>query len=142
MTPKEELELSMLSMMLWKEARGEPDEGILAVAHTVIERIARPKWWSEPYHDVLSVIFSPYQYSSMTHIKDPQLFHFPGPTDSMYDKCHFIAEQVLSGITAHPAPGASHYFNPNTVFPPAWTTAATSRHIRDIGNHSFWFVYA
>lgn len=127
--------------MLRREARGEPDEGIFAVAHTVIERVARPKWWSKPRHDVISVIAYPLQYSSMTDRNDAQLLIYPDPNDPWLLKCMFIAERVLAGESIHPAPGASHYYNPKTVRKvPAWIYAPTSKFIKTIGNHDFWYV--
>lgn len=143
MTDRETLTLATFGLMLWREARGEPEEGIIAVAHTVIERIARPKWWSEPHHDVLSVIMKPYQYTSMTHRNDPQLFSMPAPHDGWFAKCMFIAEQVMAGATTHPAPSASHYFNPDTVVVvPYWTRDETAKFITKIGRHDFWYVFS
>jgi len=142
MTAFEELVVTELSKMLWKEGRGEPVDGITAIGHTVIERVSRPSWWSWPHHDVLSVIYFPEQYTSMTHLHDKQLFKFPDAADSSYSQCRYIAEQILAGVTSHPAPGASHYFNPKVVPAPMWTHAATSKFIKTIGNHDFWYVFS
>lgn len=137
----EQFTLSIFGLMLWREARGESDEGILAVAHTVMERVMRPKWWSMPRHDVISVITRAYQYTSMGYRGDPQILSYPDPNDPWMQKCMFIAEQVLAGATIHPAPGASHYYNPETVFEkPEWAIVHTSKFIKKIGRHEFYYV--
>lgn len=141
MNYRETLTLALFGTMLWREARGEPDEGIIAVGFTVIERaFVRPNWWSEPYHDVISVITHAMQYTSMGYRKDPQLFSYPSPDDQWFPKCMMIAEDILAESIQNPVPTASHYFNPRSVAAPSWTFAPTSKFINSIGNHDFWFV--
>lgn len=143
MNYRETLTIGLYGTMLWRECRGEPDDGIIAVGFTVIERaFVRPNWWSEPYHDVISVITHAGQYTSMGYRKDPQLFSYPAPDDPWFAKCMMIAEDILgeSGLQ-NPAPTASHYYNPKSVnHVPSWTYAPTSKFIKTIGNHEFWFV--
>jgi len=61
---------ALLALMLWREARGESDEAKIAVAHTVVNRVAHPGWWGRTVDDVIA---KKWQYSSMTDPGDPQL---------------------------------------------------------------------
>lgn len=48
---------------LWGEARSEPIQGIVAVAHVIRNRVQKPGWWGK---DFSSVCLSPNQFSCWT----------------------------------------------------------------------------
>ncbi len=59
----------LLTMLVWGEARGEPDQGKLAVAEVVRNRVERPRWWGKTWHEVM---LKPYQFS-IFNAGDPSL---------------------------------------------------------------------
>lgn len=126
-----------LALMIWREARGEPLDGQLAVGFTVVERIRSGiKWWGT---DVLSALFTKYQYSSLTAMRDPQLTTWPFSGDRRWQKCLSIADLILSGQAKNPAPGADSYYD-ISIKPPSWAT--TDKHVVDIGRLRFFKVGA
>jgi len=117
--------LFWLTINLYFEARGESNEGRIAICHVVLNRAQRRK------QDVEEVIrasqqFSWYNGGSIPAIKSPQ--EMIKCAVSVVDA---FAER-LTGFTLH---GADHYFNPSVVRPP-W--AASMALVKKIGNHEFY----
>src|SRR6185295_16250998 len=67
-------EITLLALTIYREARGEPHEAQIAVAHTVKNRISKPGWWGT---DIVSVLTKKWQYSSLTDPNDTQLTTWP-----------------------------------------------------------------
>lgn len=131
--------LAMFALCLWREARSEPDDGIIAVACCIRERVnggyPGSAWWGKTYAEVIT---KPYQFSSMTDPNDRQLISFPKESDENFIKCLIIAESILSGDLDHPAPTATHYFADYMSVKPGWSKRATF--IKHIGHHLFWHL--
>lgn len=130
----QQTEISFLALLIWREARGQPFEGMVAVAHTVRNRVEKPKWWGTDY---LSVIGKKWQYSAMTAPGDPQLILYPKSDDKEFIVALHIAEAVIDGRIEHPAPGADSYFA-ITIDPPEWATQ--DKFVRQIGAHRFYNI--
>lgn len=111
----------MLATILWREARGESFPGKVAVAYSVLERVAHPGWWGR---DIVSVLTKPWQYSSATDPRDPQLIKWPQLTDPSYKECWDAATKALDKTADNPAPKANSYFD-ISIPPPAWATPDT-----------------
>lgn len=125
-----------LAFVLWREARAEPREGKIAVVHSILNRVTRPKWWG---NDVPSVCIKPWQYSSMTDPKDPQLTRYPN--DAAWWECLQITLDVLNGKLPNPVPTADSYYAismDKAGNPPAWAKAPSVRFVRQVGNHKFY----
>lgn len=120
-----------LAFVLWREARGEPYEGKVALVYSIMHRVAHPKWWGR---DIPSVVTRKWQYSSMTNPSDGQLTLFP-VYDLSWEECLQIALNVLDQKVANPAPGADSYYAADTL-KPSW--ANTARFIVRIGKHCFY----
>jgi cell wall hydrolase len=122
----------LLGLMVYREAAGEPYDGRVAVACTVMNRAEHPKWWgSTPYE----VITKPMQYSSMTAKGDPMTVRFPSLGDRIFMECLDIAFKVVNRRIANPCPGADSYYAV-TIAPPAW--ADEKRFVKQIGHHRFY----
>ncbi len=91
--------IAFLARTLWREARGESRATKLAVAHSILNRVARPSRWGQ---DVLGVAFKRWQYSSLPAPGDPNLVA-PGARDTAWLECLAIARDVLGGAAGAPA---------------------------------------
>lgn len=127
-------ETSFLALLIWREARGQPFEGMVAVAWTARNRVESPKWWGTDY---LSVIGKKWQYSAMAAPGDPQLILYPKSDDKEFIVALHIAEAVIAGNIPHPAPGADSYFA-TTIQPPDWAT--DDKFVKQIGAHRFFNI--
>jgi N-acetylmuramoyl-L-alanine amidase len=119
MTPeiKRITEAFLLGLVVWREARGEPPEAKVAVACSVLNRVANPKWWGT---DVSTVIGKPFQYSSMTDPHDAQLTKFPTLSDSSWIESLQVAIDVLDGNRCIvPNLGADSYHD-KSIAAPSW----------------------
>lgn len=122
----------MLALVMWREARGEPTEGLVAVGYSIMNRVDRPSWWG---FTVLSVVAKKWQYSSMTDPNDKQLTMWPKDEDSQWQRCLSLAQQIYGKEIPNPAPGADSYFA-DTIPPPKW--ADEKKFVVKIGHHSFY----
>ena len=133
-TLKRAAEITLLGLVVWREARGESLECRRGVAWSVLNRVMRPAWWGR---DLLSVIRKKWQYSSMTDPKDPQLTTWPAADDRSWWECLEVAADVIDGRAVHPAPGADSYHD-ISIPAPSW--AAQARFVRQIGRVRFYDV--
>jgi spore germination cell wall hydrolase CwlJ-like protein len=99
-------EVTLLALTIWREARGEPLDAKIAVAHTVKNRIAHPGWWGNDY---ISVLTKKWQYSSLTDPNDKQLTTWPKADDHVFEECLSIAEMVVRGAYNSPLKGIDSY---------------------------------
>lgn len=129
-------DVSLLALVVWREARGEPREGKLAVAYSILNRVSRPGWWGA---DVPTVVWKKWQYSSMTDPNDAQLAKLPSPYVKAgwesWTECLEVALRAYLREEANPAPGADSYFA-DTIPPPKWATQ--DKFVVKIGHHSFY----
>ena len=120
---------SLAALCVWREARGEPYAGKLAVAFSIRNRVNKPRWWG---HDWRSVILKPFQYSSF-NVNDPNSKLFPGVDDKAWQECLAAVGAVMSGRLEDNTGGATHYCTLDSN-PPWWATATPTV---VIGNHKF-----
>ena len=135
-----------LAKNIYHEARGEQNEGKIAVSNVVINRVNANNF----PNDICSVV---YQRNQITFI-DRILKIFPIPAfcqfswtcdlktnDSFYDyksweNSQKIAKAVFEGLHNDITDGATHYFNPDKVSTPAW--AKELQKTKVIGKHHFY----
>lgn len=127
-------EIVLLALLVYREARGESHEAKIAVAHTVLNRVAHPTWWG---NDVVSVITKKWQYSSLTDPKDPQLTVWPKASDHIFEECLTVASLVLSGIYNAPLKGIDSYHD-SSIPAPKWATPDTF--VGQLGKLKFYNV--
>lgn len=91
------------------EAGGETEQGMVAVAHVILNR-ARIGRWGENIRDVVT---SPWQFEPwMT--RRSQMENLVSD-DARYKSAARIADGVLSGEMPDPTSGATHFLNPVIV---------------------------
>ena len=122
-----------LALVIWREARGESMIGKIAVAHSVLNRVNKPKWWGK---SVLEVLFKKLQYSSVTDPHDKQLTTWP-QKNPLWNECKAIAFGVLAGEMENPVPCADSYHD-ISIPSPYW--AEPDMFVRQIGRLKFYNV--
>lgn len=110
-------EVTFLALVIWREARGESDECITAVAFSILNRVDNPAWWGK---DLLEVLFKKWQYSSMTNPKDKQLTTWPRKYEPSWVRCLDIACKVIDHDVKNTVNGADSYHD--TSVKPKWAT--------------------
>jgi cell wall hydrolase len=123
----------MLSLVVWREARGEGDEGMTAVACVVRNRVNANK--SSYYREITK----PWQFSSISASSDPQLNRWPSPANASdmttWQKAQEIAAGVMSGVTQDVTNGATYYYAVSIPMP-LWASSMTMT--CQIGNQRFY----
>ncbi len=111
-------EVTMLALLIWREARGQSIEGQIQVGYTVKNRIDHPKWWGK---DWIEVIFKKWQYSSLTDPRDRQLTRWPGSNEESWLQAISIAYNIYYG-TVHPKYKSADSYYDDSIRPPRWAT--------------------
>ena len=108
-----------LALVVWREARGASREAQVAVAHSVLNRVARPSWWGKTLDEVVT---KKWQYSSIAAPGDPQLILWPRLSDATWLAALGVAYDAIYGSEPNPFPGADSYYDSSLKVPPAWAT--------------------
>lgn len=110
---------------IYYEARSEPIEGQIAVAHVTMNRVRHTNWPNTP----CEVVYEPKQFSWTFLVKDQN------PKDKrLYDQAMVIARDVLIGNTTDPTYGAVFYHA--SYVNPSWNKQMEVSKI--IGLHIFY----
>ncbi len=112
-------DLTLLSKLIYGEARGEPYEGQVAVGAVVLNRVR-----SSSFPNTISGVI--YQSGAFDVVRDGQINLTPNSTAKK------AAQDALNGWD--PSYGAIYYFNPSTATS-AWIWSRP--HVITIGNHRF-----
>ena len=123
--------MAFLALCLWREARGEPLEGKIAVGYSILNRKAAPQWGNT----IMGVLFQRLQYSSLTYAQDPQLILWPKDNDPSWVQSMQVATDVLEGTVPNPIDGADSYHD-TSIQPPYWATEQTF--VKQIGRLLFY----
>lgn len=129
--------IDILARTLWGEARGEGEEGMKAVACTIINRqkIAKAKghfWWG---NTIIQICQKPYQFSCWNR-SDPNYQKLVAVTESDADFINAlkIARRAVLDNLADITDGATHYHAAGMT--PYWVK--NDRPTAVIGNHIFY----
>lgn len=116
------------------EAAGEPEEGKIALAHVILNRIKNGGWGAS----IKDVVTSPWQFEPwMTKREEVEKLSSDDP--SYRDAAH-IADAVLAGQMPDPTEGAMYFLNPTIVRErrggslPLWAQGEG----QEIGHHTFY----
>jgi spore germination cell wall hydrolase CwlJ-like protein len=116
------------------EAAGEPDEGKIAVAYVILNRIKSGGWGDS----IKDVVTSPWQFEPwMTRREEMEKLSPDAPS---YKNAAQIADAVVAGQVPDPTGGATHFLNPTIVRErrggslPSWAQGEG----QPIGNHTFY----
>jgi spore germination cell wall hydrolase CwlJ-like protein len=116
------------------EAADEPEEGKIAVAYVVLNRIKSGGWGDS----IKDVVTSPWQFEPwMTRREEIEKLSPDAPS---YKNAAQIADAVLAGQVPDPTAGAMYFLNPTVVRErrggslPSWAQGEG----QPIGNHTFY----
>ena len=127
MTDAQFLDRFMLSLCIYREARGESLRGKQLVADVIRNRVADPRW----PHSFAGVVTQPRQFSAF-NAGDPNVVKFPTADDPMWADCLAVTDAVLSDAT--PITTANHYHVSGLY--PVWADA--SKIVAEEGHHVFY----
>lgn len=117
------------------EAANQPDEGLAAVAHVVMNRVNRGKYGASP----TAVVFAPNQFEPWSTRRN-ELFSIDEGSPE-YKRAAAIVDGVLSGKVKDPTGGATHFLQEETVRQrrggalPDWATGKSMK----VGAHTFYY---
>jgi spore germination cell wall hydrolase CwlJ-like protein len=116
------------------EAADEPEEGKIAVAYVILNRIKSGGWGDS----IKDVVTSPWQFEPwMTRREEMEKLSPDAPS---YKNAAQIADAVLAGQVPDPTAGAMYFLNPTVVRErrggslPSWAQGEG----QPIGNHTFY----
>jgi spore germination cell wall hydrolase CwlJ-like protein len=119
----------LLALVIWREARGEPQETQLWVAWAIRRRAEHHGWWN-PSGTLTGALVQPRQFSSLTNPGDPQLTVFPTHRlqagsyvpDPSFLSAMMLADQVMAmDPTKDPTGGSDSFFDDSIKPPKGWT---------------------
>jgi len=102
-------DLEALALCVWKEARGEGENGMRAVAHVIMNRVGKPGFGNT----IQAVIFDRNQFTSMSVPSDPEYDLEPQNGDPQYEYCETLAQNI--GTDPDLTNGALYYANLKNV---------------------------
>lgn len=123
------IECREIARAVYWEARGEPFEGQVAVAHVILNRVSAP-YWNE---GVITVIHTKchFEYLCIEGLMDKP------KNKKSWEMAKMVAEGVLFGYYDDNTGGANHYLNKKKLKRlPRW--AIVYRETKTIGNHTFY----
>lgn len=122
---RDQLDLDLLALTLYHEARGQPDSGLIAIGEVIFNRVRHPAWPDT----VRGVIRQPAQFSFFKDMKDLTMYEY-----KQKRRVYRIASKLLSGDYAPVVgEGAYHYYNPKKASP-NWKHY---RFIANVSDHRF-----
>jgi N-acetylmuramoyl-L-alanine amidase len=107
----DEQDLQSMALCVWKEARGDGQPGMRAVAHVIKNRVGYPGF-AKTIHDV---IYGKNQFTSMSVTTDPEFNLIPPPKDIQFAQATYICTLVLQEADVDPTAGAHYYENAATA---------------------------
>jgi len=123
----ESYELIMGALCIWREARGEPREGKVAVWNVIKNRVASKRWGPT----ITRVVTARWQFSAFND-GDPNTTKFPAVEDTAWQECL----EVVIGNGPDITQGACFYYAKSMTKPPHW--AATMTKTLEAGGHIFF----
>ncbi len=132
----ESWDMDILARTIWGEARSEPREGRIAVAHVAFNRLYDTRWPNEA--DMAGVCLQSLQFSCW-NTTDPNrtMMARLSMADPMLQECMAIAWAAFVGLVPDPTKGANHYLNPRAVKRlPDWANG--DKRTVTIGAHEFF----
>lgn len=147
--PVTSCDLDTLARTLYGECRNQPEEGQIAVAWVIRNRVENPGWWTtyQPSEQrstatdthiglVAAACIRKFQFSCWLK-GDPNLIKLLGLSveDPDYIKLKEIGRRVMAGEIEDPSNGADHYANLSACRP-QWADTKTPSCV--ISDHTFW----
>lgn len=128
-------DIDIMARTIWGEARGEPHEGMQAVACVILSRVfdAKGRWPDTP----AEVCLQPYQFSAWnkSDVNRPKLAGV-GLQDAKFRECYAIAAAAVAGLIDDRTGGANHYCVTSIIPRVGWARGVEP--VAAIGVHSFY----
>lgn len=130
-----EEDIIILAKTVYGEARGEGEDGRLAVAHVVLNRFKSRRWYGRG--TIAETARLPWQFSCW-NANDPNLAKIQNidMDDPDYQHCMYAALGAALGYLPDNTSGATHYYAYDVVARPKWALPDLS--IGRIGGHEFF----
>jgi len=132
MNPPDDHDFKVMAGTLFGEARGEPREGQIGVAWSIINRWRSKKWFSAP--SLAGVCVKRLQYSCWNP-GDPTYRRMIDATAEELAPFEQIARDCVAGTIPDPTGGATHYYA-DSIAAPKWAIGKTPT--VKLGHHSFF----
>jgi hypothetical protein len=130
--------LELLSLCVWREAKGEPREGMRAVAHVVRNRTFAATWWDgHKAGDYHAVILDPYQFSSFNPA-NPEHDLWPAEGNASWTACQAASLWVPCGMDQDNTDGATFYYDTSISWPASWGNQADFINTLNLAHLRFW----
>lgn len=125
-------DIDTMARTIYGEARGESQDGKLAVAHVIRNRAERGGWWGASIEDVCR---HPWQFSCWNE-NDPNRVKLDAldANDPVAAECLWAALAVLLGKHVDNTSGSCHYHATHVA--PDWSQGLTP--VGQIGGHLFY----
>ena len=124
--------LEYMARTLWGEARGESEEGQVAVGHVIKNRAEKKTWYGKTIKDVC---LKKWQFSCWNE-NDPNRNKILALSLDDLAKQIDIAGGVISGHLEDPTKGSTHYYAKSMSKPPKWAQGKEPAVV--MGNHYFF----
>jgi spore germination cell wall hydrolase CwlJ-like protein len=126
-----EIDILTLARTVYGEARGESFQGKIAVAHVVLNRVAKESWYGKTIHGVCK---KRWQFSSWNQ-NDPNRAKILAVTlsDKVFRAC-FLATLSATEKGGDPTEGSTHYHHVDIL--PRWAKGQVP--VVSIGAHLFY----
>lgn len=129
-----ESDIDTLARTIYGEARGEGQQGMIAIANVVMNRVnSGITWWGD---DIESVCKKPWQFSCWNK-NDPNLKVITDiQAGTIFEMCKEIAEDAIDGMLSDNTYGATSYYAKSMPAPPRWAAGKTV--CATVGNQLFF----
>ena len=105
----------MMALTLWREARGDGEDGMRAVGHVIANRR------NASFHrDWVAVITARNQFTSMSVHSDPETVLWPVTGDAVFAIAMRLAADIIEGTDPDNTLGAQYYANLATMDRYGW----------------------
>jgi cell wall hydrolase len=119
-------DIEVVARTVYGEARGEPPEGRLAVAYSIVNRLASGRWYAG--RRLAETVLIRDQYSCWNSDKgddaDRRALVAVADDDPVLEACREAVHDALSGEVPDPTGGATHYES-EKIEPSPWVPSAT-----------------
>ena len=130
--PPSDHDFSIMARTIFGEARGEPREGQLAVAHVILNRWQSGRWFAR--HTIEGTCLVRLQFSCWNH-DDPTYRRMTLASSAELAPFVEIAKEAYENHSLDPTLGATHYYA-ESISEPQWAAGKTPT--IQIGHHIFY----
>ena len=135
-------EMELFARLVWAEAIGEPEEGRIAVAASVLNRLADPRYPNTLEEVIMeTVIVGDKVYYQYSPVLDGRIWELKLDRESDRKQYDIAMRAVYAAIAGQdPSLGATGFFNPDKVSPDPNLWVRQQPPTIKIGNHQFFLI--